>query len=205
VAIAIDPPGPITFTTEFSASTPGSSVNFVFSNSYAWGSGGQLILGNIHGYFEYTLSAWDSGGAAINVNTQWTLLAEYLNGAAGQLGYSSTSSTGHCAATSTSGNPPGQSVCLGTADSESFFVYDTGADANSGQGGVLVLGGLQNVGRIQLTLASNSLATSGQGSDFILFNIGTPAPEPSTAVPMIIGCFAGVVVLRRRRRYRGLA
>src|ERR1035437_9506559 len=80
-----------------------------------------------------------------------------------------------------------------------------GPGANSGQGGVLVLGGLQNVGRIQLTLASNSLATSGQGSDFILFNIGTPAPEPSTAVPMIIGCFAGVVVLRRRRRYRGLA
>ena len=206
VANAINPPGPITFTTEFNAATAGSSANFVFSNNYTWGAtGGELILGNIHNYLEYTLSAWTSGGVSIDVNT-WLPLTEYLNGAAGQLGYFSTSSTGHCVSTSTSGNPTGQSVCPGaTTASESFFVYDTGADANSGQGGVLVLGNLQNVGRIQLTLASNDLnnqIASPGGSDFILFNVGSSAPEPSTVV--LVGA-AGLLLLVRRRRSRGAA
>jgi PEP-CTERM motif len=203
VANAIDPPGPITFTTEFSAFSVGSSVNFTFSNNFGWGTGGELILGNIHEYFEYTLSAWDFGGNPINVNTQWTFLAEYPQGSPGQMGYFSTSSTGHCAGTSTSGNPPGQSVCPGTAASESFFVYDTGADANSGQGGVLLLGGLQNVGRIQLTLASNNLAANGHGSDFLLFNVGTPVPEPSSALLIGASGIVGVLVLRRRRKRSG--
>lgn len=129
VANAIDPPGPITFTTEFNASPNPSSVNFVFSNNYDWGTGGELILGNIHDYFEYSLQAWDFGGNPIDVNTQWTFLNEYLNGAAGQQGYFSTSSTNRCAGGSSL-------ICAGPSTAEDFYVYDTMVDANSGQGGL---------------------------------------------------------------------
>lgn len=198
VANAIDPPGPITFTTEFNASPNPSSVNFVFSNNYDWGTGGELILGNIHDYFEYSLQAWDFGGNPIDVNTQWTFLNEYLNGAAGQQGYFSTSSTNRCAGGSSL-------ICAGPSTAEDFYVYDTMVDANSGQGGVMVFSGLQNVGRIQLSLLSSSLAQNGQGSDFILFNVGTPVSTPEPASAALVGGAGALLLLLRVRRSRRVA
>lgn len=188
VANAIDPPGPITFTTEFNANgnAPGSSVNFVFSNNYAWGTGGKLILGNIHNYFEYQLSAWDFGGNQIDVTTDWNLVAEYLHGAPGQLGYFSTSTT----------------TCAGGFFDLFCRVFDPTADANSGQGGVLLFEGLLNVGRIQLTLNASDLAPNGQASDFILFNVGTPVPEPSTLL-LLTASIAGFLVVAKRRQGMG--
>src|SRR5271169_3880233 len=38
--------------------TIGDSIDFSFSSGYAWGIGGQMVIGNIHNYYEYTLSAW---------------------------------------------------------------------------------------------------------------------------------------------------
>ena len=203
---AID--GPLTFTTEFNANgnVSGSSVNFIFSSSFGWGTGGELILGNIHNFFEYTLSAFDSAGNPININSgplAWTVVPpEYQSTAPGSSGYFSTSSTRICS----SGTLPDGSACAGGPNSEAFYVYDTSASAGSGQGGVLVLSGLQNVERIQLTLASNNLGnmfpTGGQGSDFIIFNVGTPTPEPSSAVLIGTGVVGMLAVLRRRRRGR---
>ncbi len=201
VANAIDPPGPISFTTEFNANgnVSGSSVNFVFSNNYGWGTGGELILGNIHNYFEYTLSAFDFLGVPIDVNTAWTYVTEYPDGTPGQLGYFSTSPTTRCAGGAASG------VCMpGTTSSENFYVSDSTAQANSGQGGVLVLSGLVGVGRIQLTLASSDLALNGHGSDFILFNVGTPvasdAPEPASFILFGAGLAAFSYLKKRRHR-----
>ena len=73
---------------------------------------------------------------------------------------------------------------------------------NFGQGGVLALGGLQNVGRIEVSIVSNSLATNGQGSDFFLFNVATPTavPEPSSAVLTMSAAASGAFVLLVRRR-----
>ena len=163
-----------------------------------WGTaGGEMILGNIHNGFEYNVSASDSSNAAINVNA-WTLLGEDLN---------STSSTGHCVGTSSADNPPLQSVCPGaTTFSESFYVYDTTASAGSGQGGVLALGNLpSNVKTITVTLESinvgNLFPQGGQGSDFIILNVGN-TPEPSTMV--LVGA-AGLLLLVGRRRSRRVA
>lgn len=207
VATAITPQQ---FSTEFSAAKPGTAMDFIFSVGYDWGTGGQLLLGNIHNYFEYRISAWDFVGNEIDVNT-WTtptgLLTEYPDGSPGQLGYFSTSSTTRCAGTSTINLPPGQSSCPGTANTSDFFVADAGTPGagleNFGQGGVLALGGLLNVGRIQVTLVSNSLATNGQGSDFFLFNVATPVPEPSSAVLSVSAATAGGLVLLLRRRRKG--
>ncbi len=202
VATAITPKQ---FTNEFTANgqKPGSSMNFLFSVGYGWGTGGEMLIGNIHNYFEYTIEAWDFLGNAIDVNT-WTTpsgqLSEYLHGAPGQLGYFSTSSTGRCAG-GAANIPSGQAVCPGSTSASNFFVYDTGADTNGGQGGVLALGGLINVGRIQVTLASSSLAPNGQSGDLLLFNVGTPVPEPSTAA--MLGLPAGLscwILWKRRRR-----
>ena len=202
VANAIDPPGPIVFSTEINTAGVGTGLNLTFSTNYVWGTGGYLILGNIHEYFQYTLSAWDFSNNPIDVNT-WSFLGEFLHGSPGQSGYFSTSSTSHCAGGSAVNAPPGQSVCPGTSDSENFYVYDTAVDPNSGQGGVVLLGGLTNVGRISLTLASNSLAPNGQGGDFIIFNVGTPTatPEPSS-MALIFGGVTTILALRRRRAAR---
>lgn len=178
------------FTEEFQISGTnglGASATFDFSSGYGWGTGGNLILGNIHNYFEYTLSAFDFTNNPINVNTAWTLGTEYPSSAPGTLGYFSTSITQEAA----SGN------------SENFYVSDPLADANGGQGGVLTLSGLTNVGRIQLTLTSSSLGQNAQQVDFILFNVGTPAAVPEPAAYGL--CGAGLVLmslLRRRRKQR---
>jgi hypothetical protein len=172
------------FTNEFSAYPVGASMTFNFSTGYGWGTGGGLIIGNIHNEFEYTLSAWDFANNPININTAWTIGPEYQSSAPGSLGYFSTSSTLHSA----SGN------------SLKLFVND-GSDPNSGQGGVFTIDGLVNVGRIQLTLSSTSLNPNNAGSDFMLFNVGTPTATPE---PAALGlCGAGLVALgalRRRRR-----
>ena len=175
------------FTNEFNIDGTGgvgASATFNFSSGYGWGTGGELLLGNIHNYFEYTLSAFDFSNNPINVNA-WTLGTEYPSSAPGTLGYFSTSITQEAA----SGN------------SEEFYVSDPLAAANSGQGGVLTLTGLTNVGRIQLTLTSSSLGQNAQSDDFILFNVGTPAgvPEPGTYGL----CGAGLLfvgLLRRRKK-----
>ncbi len=181
-AITTQPP----FTSEFQingTSGLGQSMTFNFSSGYNWGTGGQMILGNIHDYYEYTLSAWDFSNNPINVNN-WNILAEYPSSAPGTQGYFSTSSTQHSAA----------------GNSENFFVYDPSVDANFGQGGVLQIAGLQNVGKMQLTLTSSSLAPNGQQVDFILFNVGTPTttPEPGTLALLGTGVLGLAGVVRRK-------
>jgi hypothetical protein len=149
----------------------GGSITFNFSNNYGWGTGGNLIFGNIHNYYEYTLSAWDFSSVPINVNA-WTLVAEYPpSNPTGISGYGSTSPTNRTA----------------NGNSSVFFVQDSTASANFGQGGVMLLSGLTNVGKVQLTLTNNNLAPNGMGSDFILFNFGTQVPEPACAGLLAIG------------------
>lgn len=187
VPFAITPSPQNIFTSEFQihgTTALGAAVNFNFSNGYKWEAGGQLILGNIHNYYEYTLSAWDFGGSAIDVNL-WTLLAEYGSSSPGTLGYFSTSTTSRTAA--------------GT--SSKFFVNDPGADANSGQGGVLLLGNtgqITDVGRIQLSLTKSDLGQNAQQVDFILFNVGTPIPEP-TSFLLVSTALIGLLGLRSRQ------
>ena len=181
-AITTQPP----FTTEFNIDGTGGvgqSMTFNFSSGYDWGTGGQMILGNIHNYYEYTLSAWNFSNQPINVNN-WSILAEYPSSAPGTQGYFSTSSTQHSAA----------------GNSENFFVDDPSADPNFGQGGLLQIAGLQDVEKIQLTLTSSSLGANGQGVDFILFNVGTPAPtpEPGTLALLGTGVLGLAGVIRRK-------
>jgi PEP-CTERM motif len=183
-AITTQPP----FSTEFQVSGTsgvGQSVTFNFSSGYNWGTGGQMILGNIHNYFEYTLSAWDFNNQPINVNN-WNILAEYPSSAPGTLGYFSTSSTLHSAA----------------GNSENFYVDDPLADPNGGQGGVLQIAGLQDVGKMQLTLTSSDLGQNAQQGDFILFNVGTPTdtPEPGSLALFGTGVLGLAGVVRRKLR-----
>lgn len=186
------------FTNEFNVGALGASITFGFSNNYAWGTGGQMLLGNIHNYFQYTISAWDFGNNAIDVNT-WTtpagLLAEYPNSAPGTLGYFSTSAT-----TRTAADIGGLANLLGL--SSNFAVVDPLADANSGQGGVLALGGLTNVGKIQLQLTSKSLGVNAEQGDFFLFNVATPTtvPEPSAYAMVGVGLL-GLFLVRKQRKH----
>jgi opacity protein-like surface antigen len=181
-AITTQPP----FTSEFQIHGTdglGAAVTFDFSSGYAWGSGGELIIGNIHNHYEYMLSAWDFGNNPIDVNT-WTLVAEYDSSVPGVLGYFSTSTTSRTA----------------SGDSSLFAVSDLLADANGGQGGVLHLTGLQNVGRIELILSDSALEPNAQQVDFIIFNVGTPTPEPASL--FLTGAAGALLLLARRRSYR---
>ena len=164
----------------------GQSVNFNFSQGYAWGTGGELILGNIHNYYEYTLSAWDFNNNPINVNSWYLLHPEFSSDAPGSSGYFSTSTTTQ--------TPAGYS--------ENFSVVNPNASGDGGQGGLLWLGGLTDVGRIELTLTSSSLGPNAQQVDFILFNVGTTAvPEPSSVILAAIAAVcAGTLGLLRGRR-----
>ncbi|MBI82072.1 MAG: hypothetical protein CMJ81_02660 [Planctomycetaceae bacterium] len=162
----------------------GNTITFNFLPGYNWGSGGELILGNIHNYYGYTLSAWDSTNAPIDVNS-WSFLAEYDSTAPGSSGYFSTSNT--------TLTPVGLSTL--------FSVVDPLNDANLGQGGLVHLGGLQDVGRIELTLATSSLGENSQQVDFVLFNVGT-VPEPSTAMLLVTG-LVGLATCRHRFRASG--
>ena len=166
------------FTTELQVhgtSGLGSSVDFNFSNGYGWGSGGRLIIGNIHNGYEYTISAWDFSNTPINVNSWLPVASEYPSTAIGSAGFFSTSLT----------------------NTTRFYVSDTAADPNLGQGGILNLGGLVNVGRIQLTLTSSSLIANAQQVDWMIFNVATPTPAPAGG--MLAAAAAGLVGLRRRR------
>ena len=58
------------------ANALGTSVDFVFSNGFNWGTGGELILANIHNNFEYSVAAWDFSNNSIEVGL-WPILAEY--------------------------------------------------------------------------------------------------------------------------------
>lgn len=159
-----------------------------------WGAtGGELILGNVHDGYEYNLSATDTSGNPINVNA-WTLLGEDLN---------STDPTSECVGPI--GLLPGGAPCAGGANSEDFYVYDNTNNQGSRQGGVVALGNLpQNLGTITLTLESdnvdNLFPSGGQGSDFIIVNVGPEAPEPSSAVLIGTGVVGMLALLRRRRR-----
>ena len=136
----------------------GDSITFTFSAGYQWGKGGQMIIGNIHNYFQYTLSAWDFNGNPIDVN-QWTTVAEYP--------YTWT--------------PASKTNRAASGSSSNFFVHDPAADPASGQGGVLWLEGLKNVGTMTLTLTNNAVPPTPSyykvGADFILFNVATPQHE----------------------------
>ncbi|MFN0133943.1 MAG: hypothetical protein ACKVW3_15615 [Phycisphaerales bacterium] len=158
----------------------GGSLDLNFSNGYGWGTGGRLFIGNIHNFYEYTISAWDFSNNQIDVNT-WLTVNEWQATAPGSAGYFSTSSTTRGA------------VGL----SSRFFVFDTTVNKNFGQGGVVLIDGLTNVKRLRLTLSNSALMPNAQQSDFILFNVGTPVPAPASAAVL---CGAGVIVLRRRRR-----
>jgi hypothetical protein len=181
-------------TNEFNVYGNGASLVITLTG-LPWGtSGGELILGNIHNYFEYNLSAM-AGVNPINVNN-WTYLGEDLN---------STSSTSYLA-----GNlsPPGvTNFVVGTSNSENFYVADSNASPGSGQGGVVALGDLPStVTTITLTLASNNLDNAfplgNQGSDFIIANVGSATvPEPSSVVLTGIGMgVVGMLVLLHRCR-----
>lgn len=138
-------------TTGFNVGTPGSTLDFQFSPNYGWGQGGQMIIGNIHNCFEYTITAWDANNNLIDVN-QWQTIADY------PYGWSPASKTSRASA----------------GLSGKFFVLDPGNNPNWGQGGVLWVGGLKNVAKLRLTLSNNNLAPNGHGSDYIAFNFATP-------------------------------
>lgn len=175
---------------EFSVFGTGALVTITFPSSLNWGTaGGELIFGNVHNGFSYAISASD-GTNAIDVNT-WTLLGEDLN---------STSTTSLCAG---GGSPP--SICTAPATSMVFWVLDSGASFGSGQGGVVALGGLPSTVRtISVELISMNLGNvfpnGGQGSDFIILNVGeaSAVPEPGSAGLAL--CGAAGLLLRLRRR-----
>ena len=60
-----------------------------------------------------------------------------------------------------------------------FYVYDPGADTQTGQGGVLWVGGLKNVAKLQLTLTNTKLVPNNQVDDLVVFNVATPIPAPA--------------------------
>ena len=144
----------------------GKQLIVTFPPNFAWGTGGELAIGNIHNWFSYTLSAWEPNGTPINVNN-WTtptgLSSEYLTGGSGYFATSNTTST-------PSGN------------SRVFSVSDSSASPTFGQGGVIPLlmtnaGNADNVGKLTLTLTSVNLPPNvPAGVDFLLFNVATP-PE----------------------------
>jgi hypothetical protein len=160
-----------------------TSMDFFFSSGYGWGTGGQMILGNIHNYYEYKISAWDYSANPINVNS-WNTITEYPSTAPGTSGYFSTSTTSRSAA----------------GNSSLFYVFDPSADANFGQGGVVLLGGLTNVAHLQVTLTNSALAPNAQQVDFIIMNVGTPVPEPATLLGLAGA--TGLVFWRRRNRMK---
>lgn len=180
-------------TTEFSVAHLGASVTITLPGGLNWGpGGGELILGNVHNGFAYSLSASD-GTNAIDVNA-WTVLGEDLN---------STSTTSLCAGGTVSGVPSG--TCSGPSTSMGLYVYDLSASPGSGQGGVVAFGGLpSSVRTISLTLTSNDVGgmfpSGGQGSDFIIFNVGPAVPEPSSMA--LLGLGAAFLSLGRLRRKR---
>jgi hypothetical protein len=194
---------PFNWELDIFANRPGStSVNFVFTNGlndYAWGAGGTLLLGNIHNFYEYRLSAWDFAGNQIDVNT-WSIGAEYgfgpnsdpTGGTTATLGYISTSDTLHSA------DPA-------DAFSELFYVIDNRSIpnfdlANLGQGGVFTLTGVRSVQRIQLTLTNSHLGANAQSDDFILFNVATAVPEPSSVFLITAGLVSLAAYRSRKRR-----
>jgi len=159
----------------------GSTVRFDFSPGYQWGSGGQMLIGNIHNGYEYTLEAWDFNGTQLDVNL-WNKIAEYDSSAAGTSGYFSTSWTSRSAA--------------GLASR--FYVNDPLADPNLGQGGIVHVGGLHNnIARIDMTLSRSDLIPNAQQVDLLFFNVATPVPEPATLVALGAGLAA---LLARRKR-----
>ena len=178
-AVTAQPPMNTEFSVQGVASL-GATLRLDFSTGYDWGSGGEMIIGNIHNYYGYTLSAWDSGGTPIDVNA-WNFLGEYPSSAPGVAGYGSTSNTLRTAV--------GQSTL--------FNVVDPMASAGFGQGGVVHMGGILGVSRMDLTFTTNSLGPNDHLSDFILFNVGTPVPEPSTA--LLVGF--GLVGMAGRRSW----
>ena len=157
----------------------GNTMTFEFSSGYDWGNGGELVIGNIHNYYGYTMSAWDFNNDPIDVNS-WSYLGEYASTAPGTSGYFSTSNT----------------TLTAVGQSTFFSVVDPAVDMGHGQGGIVHLGGLSDVGRISLTLTTSSLGPNPQQVDFIIFNVGT-VPEPSTALLLSLG-LVGVVVCRRK-------
>lgn len=162
-------------------SATGSFAEFAFSSGYAWGAGGHMILGNIHNHYEYEIAAWDFSNNQIDVN-QWTLFGtEYPSTAPGSSGYFSTSAT--------------QRSANGLASR--FFVNDTAASANLGQGGVIELAGLKNVGRLRMTLTNSALMPNAQQVDLMFMWVGTPVPSPGS---ITLTALAGIVAVRRRRK-----
>ena len=160
------------FGTEYSANV-GGTITLNFSSGYNWSSGGQMLIGNIHNCFRYTISAWDGSGNSVDVYDKWKFVAEYQSSAPGTLGYFSTSPTLR------SRNADGIS--------EDFTVNDPLADPNSGQGGVVLMDGLQNISKMTVTLTSDTICQNGQGSDLLLFNVASPITGPLTTVMNTLG------------------
>jgi len=157
-------------------------ATFNFSAGYGWGTGGRMTLGNLHNYYEYTISAWDASNNPIDVNT-WSVLTEFASTAPGTSGYFSTSLSSRSAA----------------GLSSKFFVYDPLASPETVQGGLMLIDGLSGVAKLQIQLTNSNLAPNSQQVDFLLMNFATPeaVPEPAPVAVMAMGLAA---LFRRRRR-----
>ncbi|MEI7986469.1 MAG: hypothetical protein WCI55_12655 [Armatimonadota bacterium] len=168
---------------QINASTSlGATTTFLFSAGYAWGTGGDMLIGNIHNGYGYTISAWDFSNNLIDVNT-WSTVTEFNALAPGCSGYFSTSSTSRSA------------VGL----SSLFFVQDTAASPDLGQGGEVWVTGLQNVSRIDMTLSVSNLIPNSQQVDLMFFNVSTPTAVPEPLSGTVIAGFGLATLLRKKR------
>lgn len=159
-----------TFTHEMDVSASngiGDPFTITLPAGFAWGSGGMLVIGNVHDWFSYKLQAWDFNGLPINVNNWMTpagLQAEYLTGGAGYFATSNTVST-----------------ALG--NDRIFSVSDSSVTPGYGQGGVIPLlmthAGLpDNVAKITVTLTNDAPpGGEGGGVDFVILNVATPVDQ----------------------------
>ncbi len=171
---------------QINASTSlGATTTFLFSSGYAWGTGGDMLIGNIHNGYGYTISAWDLSNNPINVNT-WATVSEFNALAPGCSGYFSTSSTSRSA------------VGLNSL----FFVQDTAASPDLGQGGEVWVTGLQNVSRIDMTLTVSNLIPNSQQTDLMFFNVSTPTAVPEPLSGTVLAGFGLAILLRKKKLFK---
>ena len=151
-----------------------NTITFDLSSEYNSVSSGVLLLGNISNYSGSTISTWNFENAPIDAY-RWTFLKEYDSNSPIISGCFSTSET----------------LLTHAEYSTIFNIVDLLSDADLGQGYDVHLGGLLDVGRIELMFATSSLGTNVQLTDFMLFNAGT-VTEPSAGI-LLVTTFVGIL------------